>query len=467
MKVTVTEEGLRFDAFCLQAFEAIPSKAFAKKAIKRGALLLNGVSVESARFVRLGDVVELVGTGRRPAATYERELTVLFEDEHMAVVDKPAGIPTNGVKHRTLEHALPHNLERSTLPDALERPRTVHRLDYQTQGLVLCAKTGSAHVALGRAFEERRVHKRYRALVTGRLEGSGEVTTELDGREAHTRWAAVAHTPSLTPGWVTTVDLWPLTGRTHQLRRHVAELGHPVLGDTVHTRGKCLRHNGLHLASVEVRFPHPVTQEEVRVQRDEPAKFESHRSREIRRVARRQRLLRTREMLAAHTAHDALEGEHLARCRLLAEVPGDPFARDHFEPGHFTASTFVLSPSGDELLMIFHVKLQRWLQPGGHIDPADADALAAARREVAEEAGLTDLELVGGLFDVDVHVIPARKSEPEHAHHDVRFLFRSPTREIAALDGVSDARWVPLDRVAELETDESIQRVVRKLLQTG
>ena len=463
MKATVTEEGLRLDAWAARNLEAIPSKAFAKRALKKGALLLNGEIAESSRFVRVGDVVELVGTGRRPAAIYEREIGVVYEDDHLAVVNKPPGLSTNGVKHRTLEHALPFNLEPSPLVDAWERPRVVHRLDYQTQGLVICAKTGSAHAALGQMFERREIQKRYRALAIGRLEGRGEVTTPLDDKSAHTRFEAVQHTPSLTPGTVTTLDLWPITGRTHQLRRHLAELGHPVLGDAVYTRGKVLKHSGLHLAAVEVRFTHPITGEELHLTRAEPAKFESLRRRELRRWNRRQRKLAVQEMLAGHTPVDALEAEHLERCRELAAMPGDPFARDHWAPGHFTASTFVLSPEGGELLLIFHVKLQRWLQPGGHVEPSDVTMLDAARREVAEETGLVDLEPIGELFDVDVHTIPARKDDPEHAHHDLRFLFRSRTREVAALDGVSDVRWVPLDEVGG---DESFQRVVRRL-QTG
>lgn len=148
----------------------------------------------------------------------------------------------------------------------------------------------------------------------------------------------------------------------------------------------------------------------------------------------------------------------------LADGPGDAFARDHFVPGHFTASAFVLSPDGQALLLIFHEKFRRWLQPGGHVERQDADLLAAALREVEEEAGLSAVEVLGdGAFDLDVHEIPARKGDPAHRHFDVRVLLQARTRTFAAGSDALAARWVPLDAVHEVETDESVLRAVRKL----
>jgi 8-oxo-dGTP pyrophosphatase MutT (NUDIX family) len=114
------------------------------------------------------------------------------------------------------------------------------------------------------------------------------------------------------------------------------------------------------------------------------------------------------------------------RCLDLLDAPGDPFSRSHFRPGHFTASAFVLSPAGDALVLVWHEKLRRWLQPGGHFEPGDRDLLAAARREVEEETGLRDLRVVvDGLFDVAVHPIPPLGGEPAHEHFDLRLLLRA------------------------------------------
>lgn len=141
----------------------------------------------------------------------------------------------------------------------------------------------------------------------------------------------------------------------------------------------------------------------------------------------------------------------------------DAFRRDVFEPGHFTASAFVLSPARDALLLIFHGKLQRWLQPGGHVEAADSDVLAAARREAAEETGLDALTLeVDGIFDVDIHRIPARPVEPAHEHFDVRFLFRAPSLSHRAGSDAKRARWVGHEEVSRMESDASVMRAVAK-----
>ncbi len=171
-----------------------------------------------------------------------------------------------------------------------------------------------------------------------------------------------------------------------------------------------------------------------------------------------------RSQLQAYVARDAREAEHLARMRELCESVADPFSRASFEPGHFTASAFVLSPERDALLLILHAKLGRWLQPGGHVDPGDTDLLAAARREACEEAGLEGLDAeLRGPFDLDVHAIPPLRGEPAHAHFDVRFLFRSRSRAARAASDAKAARWVPLDELTAQLSDPSVMRAVHKL----
>ena len=167
-------------------------------------------------------------------------------------------------------------------------------------------------------------------------------------------------------------------------------------------------------------------------------------------------------LLQGFVPADALEASYLDEMLALVQAE-DCCGRNHFVPGHFTASSFVLPPEGDELLLIFHGKLHRWLQPGGHIDPEDETVVGAARREVQEEVGLSDLTALGGLFDVDVHVIPALKGDPSHKHFDLRFLFRSPTRQVQAGSDAKDAKWVSLSQVNAIESDESVMRAVGKL----
>lgn len=177
------------------------------------------------------------------------------------------------------------------------------------------------------------------------------------------------------------------------------------------------------------------------------------------------RRARLHEDLLRYAPHDAVEAGHLARMRALIEGAGDPFTGARYAPGHFTASAFVLAPEGGELLLIHHAKLGLWLQPGGHVEPGDTTVLDAARREVLEEVGIAELELDHeGLFDLDVHTIPARKDALAHEHFDVRYLFRARSRAFAASDEVRGAKWAALGDLERAGTDDSVLRAVRKLL---
>ena len=143
----------------------------------------------------------------------------------------------------------------------------------------------------------------------------------------------------------------------------------------------------------------------------------------------------------------------------LLESP-DALSRYHYEPGHFTASAFVLDPTGSAVVLVDHPKIGRWLQPGGHVEPDDADLESAARREVLEETGLTDVTSLG-LVDLDVHTFPAHGDQPTHLHFDVRFAFRAHTDVLDV--GDHGAAWVPLDDVDRWSDEESILRPVSKL----
>lgn len=176
------------------------------------------------------------------------------------------------------------------------------------------------------------------------------------------------------------------------------------------------------------------------------------------------RIRNLRFLLETHTPRDALESTHLTRMLELCESIADPLSRSSFEPGHFTASAFILSPERDALLLILHSKLSRWLQPGGHIDASDEDVLGAALRETREETGIVDVTTVlPGLLDVDVHDIPALRGEPPHAHFDVRFLLQATSRSFRAASDAKAARWVPFDALSEELTDRSVMRAVEKI----
>jgi 23S rRNA pseudouridine1911/1915/1917 synthase len=278
----------RLDQLVSQIFPAFPTRASARKACERGEVAVDGWLSESCRWVRPGyEVLWVAGAETRQMRVLERPIPVLFEDDQLAVVHKPAGMPTSGHWARTLERTLPVNLRRCTLPDALPTPRPVHRLDAPTSGLVLVAKTRSAHAALGQAFEGRRVRKRYRAIAIGKLEGEGTIEEQIEGRPAKSRYVAVEHSQALRTEFITTLDLFPETGRTHQLRLHLAQIGHPILGDTAHGLPGCtLYGKGLFLCATGLGFEHPQDGRLIEMELDEPEKFGSFRRREERRYQR-------------------------------------------------------------------------------------------------------------------------------------------------------------------------------------
>jgi 8-oxo-dGTP pyrophosphatase MutT (NUDIX family) len=151
------------------------------------------------------------------------------------------------------------------------------------------------------------------------------------------------------------------------------------------------------------------------------------------------------------------EQSHAAALAVLRSA-GLGWLRSEYEPGHFTASGFVLSPDAGSLLLILHEKLDRWLQPGGHIEADDVSIEAAARREIAEETGVVDLTRLGqSLVRIDAHVIPERSDEPQHTHFDLGVGFQAASWEIGPINEVLDARWVKLADLASYDTDNAVR----------
>ena len=171
-------------------------------------------------------------------------------------------------------------------------------------------------------------------------------------------------------------------------------------------------------------------------------------------------------LLAAHTAADAREQEDLLAMRDFARTLADPFSRAQW-PAHFTGSAVVVSPEGGRVVLVHHAKLLRWLQPGGHAEPADAGQMQnTALREAREETGLevTLHALAPAPLDVDVHVIPARKAEPEHRHLDVRYLFVARDAEALRHDPAESfgAQWLAWGEALARADEAPLHRLLEK-----
>ena len=167
--------------------------------------------------------------------------------------------------------------------------------------------------------------------------------------------------------------------------------------------------------------------------------------------------------LQVYEPSDALEASHRERMVNLLTTAADPFSRGHFAPGHVTASCYIVDDAG-RLLLHHHRRLNRWLQMGGHVDGDELPELAALR-EGTEESGLADLQILGGVLDLDIHAIPAAKGEPDHDHFDVRYVARTANPERISLDPAesNDLAWVGLGRAAELMPGAESRRALRKI----
>ena len=272
-----------FDYVCVYLSGVFPSKNGVKKAFKDELILLNGKIALSGEWLAEGDKVEVKAQDLGAFKIFPLKLEVLFEDAFMAVIHKPAGFPVSGNYYKTIQNALPYNLSVSKEQDALILPRPVHRLDKLTSGLLLVAKTRSAQINLGQQFENQQISKTYLALVKGKLEGEGVLDSSIDQQKAKTLYKSVKVEQSLSYNDVSMVELQPKTGRTHQLRIHMAEIGHPIVGDTIYDSERVLKGKGLFLIAFKVSFFHPITRLNQTFEISLPSKFDAFLKREKRR----------------------------------------------------------------------------------------------------------------------------------------------------------------------------------------
>lgn len=167
------------------------------------------------------------------------------------------------------------------------------------------------------------------------------------------------------------------------------------------------------------------------------------------------------QLLSQHQPTDSHEQEMLERIVVFVREHKNFYSRELLI-GHLTGSAWIVDETFSHALLLHHGKLNKWLQPGGHIED-DADMLAAALREAREETGVAVHPHSPAIFDVDIHEIPARATEPAHFHYDVRFLLVADrTAPLLVTSESKDLAWVAMEQIETLTQEESVLRMVRK-----
>ena len=302
ISIAPEDAGKRLDQF-LTARLAPVSRVRVQEMIAEGKVLVNDAPAKASLKLRGGERISVMGEAQRAplkAIAEEIPLDIVYEDDDLAVINKPAGMmvhagagATDDARNRgTLVNALLHHLGSLSSAGGELRPGIVHRLDKETSGLIVVAKNDAAHRKLSAQFAAREVKKKYVALVHGWVKkDSGtlaqsisrdrvrrtRMTTRLEGGRAAVTHYRVVRRLDTKFGKFTLLDVKIDTGRTHQIRVHVAAMGHPVVGDTMYgaprqARGKnaviSLSRNFLHAAELE--FRHPRTAETVALKSELP-----------------------------------------------------------------------------------------------------------------------------------------------------------------------------------------------------
>jgi 23S rRNA pseudouridine1911/1915/1917 synthase len=289
ISVAPESAGKRLDQFLAVRLEYV-SRARVQEMIAEGLVLVNDAAAKASLKLRGGERISVLGEAQRTplkAIAEEIPLDIIYEDDDLAVINKPAGMmvhagagATDDARNRgTLVNALLHHLGSLSGVGGELRPGIVHRLDRETSGLIVVAKNDEAHRKLSAQFAAREVKKKYVALVHGWVKkDSGtlaqsisrdpvrrmKMTARLEGGRAAVTHYRVVRRLDTKFGKFTLLDVKIDTGRTHQIRVHVAAMGHPVVGDTTYgaprqARGKNavigLARNFLHAAELELRHP--------------------------------------------------------------------------------------------------------------------------------------------------------------------------------------------------------------------
>ncbi len=272
--VPAISEKVRLQEYGISIFSSIDTKSALKKAIKRGLIFINGEPATTGRWIEEGQKIELLKPVSQNRKIFELKLEIVYEDEYLAIINKPSGYPTSGNFFKTIKNALEYNLKPSQAVDSLTTPEPAHRLDSPTSGILLCAKSKRTLTALHEAFFKRNIEKTYFALAYGSIKESSQINSPIDGKVAITEVRPLK-VLKIHSNEYTLVEANPLSGRTHQIRKHLAKIGRPVVGDKIYGKKEndFFKGKTLFLFAGKISFIHPVNLQRLDFELPLPKRF--------------------------------------------------------------------------------------------------------------------------------------------------------------------------------------------------
>ncbi|MEM5564310.1 RluA family pseudouridine synthase [Psychroserpens sp. AS72] len=265
---------IRLQEYGVGIFKAAITKSALKKALKKQFVTVNDVIASTATYIKGGECISLsISEEYIPKKKFILQLNVLFEDDYLAVIHKPAGIVVSGNRFKTITNALVRNIKKSKHPDAT-KPQPVHRLDFATTGILLAGKTSSSIRALNKLFEDKAIEKTYYAITIGKMDSQGVITHDIDDKPSQSHYKVCDTVSSKRFGTLNLIQLEPQTGRRHQLRKHLSQIGHPILGDKDYgIQHLILNGKGMYLHAYSLKFVHPFTNEDLFIKDELPKRF--------------------------------------------------------------------------------------------------------------------------------------------------------------------------------------------------
>jgi 23S rRNA pseudouridine1911/1915/1917 synthase len=255
------EAPIRLSDLRAGTFSLIVSRKAFTKLIKANLVHVNN-NLSTTATPLLGGEIITVFRDQNPIKkpSIKIPLEVIYEDEYLAIINKPPGVEVSGNKRYTIANALDKALKRSNQEDALQRPEPIHRLDYPTSGCLLIGKTSTSVMMLNRAFQEKKIDKVYYAITIGKQKTNGTIKIPLEGKSCISHFEVIDTVASIKYKALNLVKLIPETGRKHQLRKHLAAIQNPIMGDNQYgTDGNKGMGNGLYLHAYSINFIHPAT----------------------------------------------------------------------------------------------------------------------------------------------------------------------------------------------------------------